>query len=455
VTPGPAAGATGDAARNRLRLAVVVQRYGADINGGAELHARYIAELLSAHADVRVLTTCARDYVTWRNELPAGADVLNGVPIERFPVSRERDTLEFGQRSTQVFHHRHSLQQELDWLNAEGPVCPGLIQRLKSSGDEFAFVLLFSVRYYQAYHGARTVADRAILVPTAEREDSLALELFQPIFRGVRAIMYNSPEEQAVIQALSGNQHVPGVVVGVGSRIPADVDGERIRQKYGLRNPFMIYVGRIDANKGCAELFDYFRDYSKTAADPLDLVLIGNPVLPVPDHPRIRHLGYVTDEDKFDAIAASVLLVMPSYYESLSMVALEAWALGRPVLANARCDVLLGQALRSNAGLYYENAREFAAAVDLLRVNARIATAMGENGRTFFRHHYDWPVIEQHYLQMFDRLGEEPPARRMEPLPGLLARRRRNIPAARDVLARIPAGPVRARSDDENMKVTL
>ena len=58
------------------------------------------------------------------------------------------------------------------------------------------------------------------------------------------------------------------------------------------------------------------------------------------------------------------VLVMPSYYESLSMVALEAWALGKPVLANARCDVLLGQCLRSNAGLYYENAAEFAAALD-------------------------------------------------------------------------------------------
>ena len=70
--------------------------------------------------------------------------------------------------------------------------------------------------------------------------------------------------------------------------------------------------------------------------------LIGNPVLRIPSHPRIRHLGYVTDQDKFDTIAAAEALVMPSYYESLSMVALEAWALGRPVLANGHCDVLQG-----------------------------------------------------------------------------------------------------------------
>ena len=434
---------SGGGDRRRLRLAVVVQRYGADINGGAEQHARYIAELLSSHADVRVLTTCARDYVTWRNEFRPGEERLAGVTVERFAVSRERDIFDFARRSARVFHHRHSLQQELDWLKSEGPVSPALLGRLRSAGDEFDFVLLFSVRYFQAYHGARAVPHRAILVPTAEREESLGLALFQPIFRGVRAIMYNSPEERAVIQQLSGNHHVPGVVVGVGSRIPAQVDPDRVREKFGLHNPFVIYVGRIDTNKGCAELFDYFVQYAQGASDPVDLVLIGNPVLPVPQHPRIRHLGYVTDADKFDAIAASTMLVMPSYYESLSMVALEAWALGRPVLANARCDVLLGQALRSNAGLYYENAREFAAALALLRGDTRTAAAMGENGRTYFRRHYDWPVIEQRYVEMFDRLLQDPPLHRMEPLPGILARHRRDIPAAAAVLAAVAAGPIR------------
>jgi glycosyltransferase involved in cell wall biosynthesis len=456
VSAGAVGGQGADRRGRRLRLAIVVQRYGADINGGAELHARYIAELLAAHADVRVLTTCARDYVTWRNEFAAAQEQVHGVTVERFPVSRERDIFDFGRRSAQVFGKRHSLQQELDWLASEGPVSPGLIARLRRGRTEFDFVLFFSVRYYQAYHGARSVPERAVLVPTAEREDSLGLAMFQPIFRGVRAIMYNSPEERAVIQALSGNHHVPGVVVGVGSQIPSQVDAGRVREKFGLHGPFIIYVGRIDANKGCTELFDYFTQYVKTAAEPIDLVLIGHPVLPVPPHPRIRHLGYVTDADKFDVIAASTMLVMPSYYESLSMVALEAWALGRPVLVNGACDVLLGQALRSNAGLYYENAREFGAAVEVLRSNARLVAAMGDNGRAYYRRHYDWPVIERRYLEMFARLLDDPPSHRMERLPGILARRRRNLPAAADVLRSIPAGPIRgAAVNDNDVKVSL
>ena len=133
-----------------MKLAIVVQRYGADISGGAELHARYLAERLSSRADVRVLTTCARDYETWRNEFAPGPDEVNGVPIERFRVNRERSVRDFGVRSRRVFGRVHSLQEELDWLTSEGPVSRDLISRLGRSKNEFDFVLLFSVRYYQA-----------------------------------------------------------------------------------------------------------------------------------------------------------------------------------------------------------------------------------------------------------------------------------------------------------------
>jgi glycosyltransferase involved in cell wall biosynthesis len=254
--------------------------------------------------------------------------------------------------------------------------------------------------------------------------------------------MYNSFEERALINALAGNQEVPGVVVGVGSEIPSLVEPARARQKFGLRNPFVIYVGRIDANKGCAELFDFFTRYASASTRPLDLVLIGSPVLQIPKHPRIRHLGYLADQDKFDAMAAAEALVMPSYYESLSMVALEAWALGRPVLANARCDVLAGQCLRSNAGLYYETAAEFAGALDALLDDPPLASALGRNGREYFERHYSWPVIERKYMEMFDRLASEPNSRAMDPLPGWLARRRRTLAPASEVLAEVPGGPV-------------
>jgi len=425
-----------------MKLAIVVQRYGVDISGGAELHARYIAERLSSRLEIRVLTTCARDHVTWRNEFPPGLDQVNGVPVERFRVSRERSLPDLGVRSRRVFLRVHTLQEELEWLESEGPVSPSLIARLRRSGREFDFVLLFCVRYYHAYHGARALPERAVLVPTAEKEPALGLAIFQPIFRGVRAVMYNSFEERAAIQAVSGNGEVPGVVVGVSSDVPPAVEPARARRKFGLSRPFLVYVGRIDANKGCAELFDFFIRYAETSGRELDLVLVGTAALPIPAHPRIRHLGFVDNQDKFDVLAAAEALVMPSYYESLSMVALEAWALGRPVLANGRCDVLLGQCIRSNAGLYYDNATDFAAALDRLLDDPELAAALGRNGKDFFARHYGWSAIEHKYLEMFDRLASESARRRMEPLPGWLARRRPDVPAAVDVLAGLPSGPV-------------
>jgi glycosyltransferase involved in cell wall biosynthesis len=430
-----------------VKLAVVVQRYGPDINGGAELHARYVAEHLSHHAEVEVLTTCARDYITWRNDLPSGEQQLNGVRVRRFSVRRERHPDRFGRRSHHVFQHTHSIADELAWLDSEGPTSPALIEHIRRNEAGYDFFIFFSFRYYHAYHGIRATASRALLVPTAERDGAIGLSIFGPVFRGVRALMYNSFEERAMIQAASGNTGVPHVVVGVGSEVPTDPNPNRFRQKFGITSPYVVYVGRIDENKGCKELFTFFERYTRAVRSDLCLVLMGHSLLPIPDHPRIRHLGFVPDEDKFDGIAAADALIMPSYFESLSMVALEAWALGKPVLANGRCDVLQGQCLRSDAGLFYENYEEFLETLALLQANRRLAAAMGRNGREYFQRHYAWPVIVRKYMDMLNRLRADDaagaPGPAIEPLPGWFARRRSALPPADDVVEGLPAGPVR------------
>ena len=431
-----------------MKLAVVVQRYGADINGGAELHARYIAERLARHAAVDVITTCARDYITWRNELPAGVEQVNGVTVRRFPVAHERKPGDFGRRSVKVFDKTHSIADELAWLESEGPASPALLKYVEEAAPGLDFVLLFSARYYHAWHLARRIPEKAVIVPTAERDPAIALSIFGPVFRGVRALKYNSPEEQAMIHAASGNASVPGVVVGVGSDVPTRTDPVRFRRAFTIDRPFAIYIGRIDQNKGCGELFSHFQRYASAFPRGLDLVLIGSAVIDVPKHPRIHHLGFLDDRDKFDALAAADLLIMPSYYESLSMVALEAWALGRPVLANAKCDVLKGQCIRSNAGLYYESYEEFVEALYALESNGPLNARLGRNGREFFTRNYAWPVIERKYLDMFARLKKDVPPEGgsyktapVEPLPGFFARHKRDLPPAREVLDTIPTGP--------------
>ena len=327
-----------------------------------------------------------------------------------------------------------------------GRQVPALIEHVAAQADTVDFFFFFSYRYYHAWHGIRRVASKAILVPTAERDAALGLSTFGPIFRSVRGLMYNTPEERALIQQVSGNTEVPGVVVGIGSDLPRETAPERFRRKYQLREPFVVYVGRIDANKGCAELFDYFRNYRPRLGQQLTLVLVGTSILPIPTHPHIRHLGFVPDRDKFDAMAAAEALIMPSYYESLSMVALEAWGLGRPVLANGRCDVLRGQCIRSRAGLYYESFEEFSETLFSMTSYRALNAGLGENGRRFYERHYAWPVIERKYGDMLARLAREneagPTSRTIEPLPGWISRRRRTLPPAQQVVDALARGPV-------------
>jgi glycosyltransferase involved in cell wall biosynthesis len=424
-----------------VKLAIVVQRYGADINGGAELHARYIAERLSQHADVEVLTTCARDYVTWRDEYPAGTERINGVAVRRFPVDHERDIHVFARLSDRVFGQQHSYLDELHWLDAEGPKSTALLAHVRATAYDYVF--FFSYRYFHVYHGVRAV-------PTAERDEAVGLAISPRIFRGVRALMYNSPEERRMIQAVAANHDVPGVIVGIGSEIASHPKPDRFRQKHGIAGPFALYVGRIDQNKGCRELFSFYLNGLQALPRGLRLVLIGTALLPIPDHPRIHHLGFLDDQDKFDALAAADLLIMPSYYESLSMVALEAWAVGKPVLANGKCEVLRGQCIRSKAGLYYETQAEFIETLRTIAESRTLNAALGANGRQFFQVNYSWPVIEQKYLDMLQRLKEEddrkvrlqPDTTVLEREPGFFARRRRTLRPANDVLTELPSGPV-------------
>lgn len=210
-----------------------------------------------------------------------------------------------------------------------------------------------------------------------------------------------------MINRASGNDEVPGDIVGVGSVVPAVSSGERFRAAHGVAGDYVLYVGRIDENKGCPELFRSFLRFKSETGSPVRLVLVGNAVIPVPAHPDILPLGFLPEQDKFDALDGALALVMPSLYESLSMVTLEAWAMEKPVLANGRCEVLKGQCLRSNAGLFYEDYGEFREALALLLGSADLRRALGANGRSYFAANYSWDRIVEKYLALFRRLGGE------------------------------------------------
>jgi glycosyltransferase involved in cell wall biosynthesis len=388
-----------------MTIAFVVQRYGLEINGGAELHCRWVAEHMRKYMPVEVLTSCAHDYITWRNHYPEGEEVINDIRVRRFPVTKPRSPEKFGRLQNYILEREHREKDELAWLEEEGPTSPKLIHFIRKHESDYDYFIFFSYRYYHAYWGIHTVPGKSILVPTAEHDPVIHLKIFRDLFRMPRAFIYNSEEERVMIQTLSRNQSVPGLVVGVGTEVPSSFSAERFRQKHGVDGPYMIYVGRIDQNKGCPHLFDHFLRFKKDTGSDIKLVLIGNTVLKIPSHPDVRHLGFLPEEDKFDAVSGAELLVMPSFYESLSMVTLEAWALGRAVLANAHCEVLKGQCQRSNGGLYYENYPEFREALKLLLASPRLRAVLGENGKAYYDANYTWDIIEKKYLAIMNELG--------------------------------------------------
>jgi glycosyltransferase involved in cell wall biosynthesis len=387
-----------------MRLAVVVQRYGDEVLGGAERHARSVAERLATHHEVEVLTTCAIDYLTWENEYEPGPARVGGLSVRRFPVARRRSPEGFDELSSKVHFAAHADADERRWMEEHGPVTPGLLEHLRRHGREYDALVFFSYRYWTTYHGLSLVPERSLLVPTAERDPSIRLRMFRPFFGLPAAYAFNSPEEQRLIEDVAGRA-LPGEVVGVGIEEAPVVAGHEIRRRLDVLGDYVAYLGRIEQAKGCARLFSDFMRFVREGGTHLNLVLVGKAVLPVPTHVNIAHLGVLSDSDKLSVLAAGRLLVHPSPYESLSMSLLEAWKVGRPALVNGACDVLRGQVVRAGGGLYYGSYEEFAEALRFLLDHPEQADAMGRAGRDYYERHYGWDVILEKYARLLDRVG--------------------------------------------------
>jgi glycosyltransferase involved in cell wall biosynthesis len=175
------------------------------------------------------------------------------------------------------------------------------------------------------------------------------------------------------------------------------------RRRHRLHGPFALYGGRIDPGKGCEELIEYFSSYVQEAGDAT-LVLMGVKLMPLPEEPFIRFAGRLSDQERLLALEAATVVVVPSPYESLSLLALEAFAVGTPVFANARSEVLVDHCIKSNAGLYYGDRDEFTEGLKLLVSDGRLRAALGANGRDYVRKNYRWDVILAKYEKMFTKL---------------------------------------------------
>jgi glycosyltransferase involved in cell wall biosynthesis len=397
-----------------MRILYVVQRYGEEIAGGAEQHARAFAERLVArgHA-VTVLTTCASSYVDWGNTFPRGWTSCNGVAVHRTPVALGRNSHLFS-----PFNARMSgtglrpLSVQRDWMQMQGPYAPEFIPWLRRRARSFDVVVFITYLYWSTWAGLRECAGAVptLLHTTAHDEPPLRLSIFEEVLRAPDEFVFLTPEEGDLVhERFPGSP--PGEVVGIGMETTHPGDAEGFRRRFGLgTDPYLLYVGRVDPAKGAGELIDYFvayknRNPKRRDGGDLRLVLLGERLVEVPDRSDIVVTGFVDEATRDGALAGTMALVHPSYFESFAMVLTEAFAQRRPALVQGRCAVLSGHAHRSGAALPYSGFAEFEAAVDTLLASPDLADALGRAGRRYIEREYDWDVVMARYERVLARVA--------------------------------------------------
>lgn len=385
-----------------MRVAFVVQRCGVEVNGGAEAHCLQIAQRMARHCSTEVLTTCALDYMTWENFYPEGTEDVGPTLVRRFLVDQPRDVAAFNRLSEQLHARQESatLAEQEEWMRAQGPVSTALLSYLtKQQGSYDAFVF-FGYLYATSYFGLPLAQNKAFLAPLAHDEWTIYFTLWDRFFARPRAFFFNSESERQFLQRRFPFCALKGDVVAVGIETPGNIRADTFRARYQLTDPFLLYVGRVDESKGCAAMFEYFIRWKTEQGAPHKLVLLGTEVMPIPFHEDIVHLGFVAEAEKWEAMIACDWLLMPSPHESLSMVLLEAWSVGRPALVNGTCDVLTHHCKASHGGVWYGDFQEWSAALSL--IDDRTRKTLGEQGRAYVQRNYSWPQVERAFLRVLE-----------------------------------------------------
>lgn len=386
--------------KGKEKIAFVCQRYGPDVNGGSEQYCRQVAEKLAKDYSVTVYTTCALDYTTWADYYSDGEEIINGIRVKRFRVRKEREQQRFDRISARVYASpQHTERDEEEWIDEQGPCCPELLKVLEKEHSDYRVVFFMTYLYYLTAKGMPLAFENAVLIPTAHDEPPVYLRAYDEVFSRAKGLIWLTPEERDFARKrFPSVNRIPSELTGIGIDLPEGEFPVLPEQISGRR--YLVYAGRIDESKGCGELFEFFRRYKREQGGDLKLVLMGKPVMEIPENPDIISLGFVSEEMKLAVMRDAFVLVLCSRFESLSMVVLESMLMGRPVLVTEKCAVLKGHCLRSGAGLYFDDYPDFAGALEWLRSHPEVYERMRELGKKYVREHYSWDVIIGKYRKL-------------------------------------------------------
>jgi glycosyltransferase involved in cell wall biosynthesis len=382
-----------------LNLAVVVPRYGLDAVGGAENQSQGFAEEMARRGHrVELWTTCARDHFTWENEYPSGRSELNGVIVRRFPIT-SRDAERQRRIETKIVTSgRLSREEQYGWLESAAHSSP-LYQYIAQQAARFDAVVILPYASPLAHYAAWAAPQKTIFWPCLHDEPYAYMEPAHLLLENVWGVMFNSPEEGSLALKKLKIRPRQSAVLGEGVLLP-DLPEIKANGR-PARSPYLVYVGRLEGGKNLQLLYNYMKRYAENGGQ-VKLVVMGRGPLEPPQHPAFDFRGFVSDEEKAAVCASALALCQPSLNESFSLVIMESWLAGRPVLVPEECDVTREHVRRSKGGLWFYSADEFGAALDWLAGHPDLAARMGQNGRRYVLQNYTWTAVAERFERILE-----------------------------------------------------
>jgi glycosyltransferase involved in cell wall biosynthesis len=402
-----------------MRLAYVVPRYGTEVVGGAELGARMLAERLAALPgwSVEVLTTCALDHMTWADHYPPGDRTEAGVLVRRYRSHVGRPPAFFPYSERLLAHASSATVAEAErFIDLQGPICPELVEA--ALDGDYDLVACYPYLYATTVRVLPRLATASVLHPAAHDEPALSLPVFRPVFAAAHSFAFHTEAERRLVGRRFPIGHRPQVVVGLGFDAPpapadaaaggpadpSDAAAEVLARQLAEvgDRPFLLCLGRVDGLKGTTMLAGFFAAYKQRRPGPLLLVVAGPVTAGPPEHPDVVVTGPVDETLKWALLRRAVAVVQPSPNEAFSLVLMEAWSQGRPVVVNGRCLATREHCERSGGGLWFDSYPAFEVVLDRLLADSALRQEMGRRGQRYADSTFRWPVVIDRYRKLYE-----------------------------------------------------
>lgn len=381
-------------------ILIITSIYSGNPTGGSDKHTKELVQILQSKFHISILTTTADDYITWRSVFPPGVSEPENYKIIRFMPKKERKPGVFNSYLHRLLKRREiSYRDCIEFLDKQGPVVPDLINFVEKNQNNYDFIILVGYLYYPIVYSLSVLKKKAILIPTLHDEQPAYFPIYKKIFTDELIYSFNTPEESSLFEKIYGFSPSRSEVIGITTSI-----SENTPQLTLISRPYALYIGRMDPGKGINSLIEFFSKWSEKSSKKIDLILAGNnpPEMNLP--PSIKYAGKISENEKYGLIKGADLVINPSPNESFSILIMEAWSLGIPVLVNKKSEVLQKHCIRSNGGLFFEDFESFSATLDYLLENPIQRTQMGVNGKKYVNMNYSVDVIKEKYLKLFSYL---------------------------------------------------